>query len=118
MGVAAAACSCSVVGVAGPGVGAGGVLGPVDEGCAELLVAAAPVGDVEVFAGLSGRGGDTGRGGERCGVGEAGTTVADFGQQGGGADRARPGEGLEDDAVRVGQQGFLDPGLELVLFPS
>src|SRR4051812_38097848 len=113
--VAAAAGSGPVIGVPGPGVGAWGVLCPVHEGCAELLVAATAVGDVEVFAGLPCGGCDAGSGGQGCGVGEPGAAVADLGQQGGCADNAGAGQGLKDRTVRVGQEGFLDPGLELLL---
>src|SRR5690625_2123223 len=105
VGMVLAAGDGVVVDLRGPGVSAAGVAGEVADGVAEFLVDRPSVGDSLVFAGLFGRGGDTGQTGQGSGVGEPPADVADLGEQPGGAHGAAAGQGLED--VGVGVQGEL-----------
>jgi hypothetical protein len=103
VGVVAASGAGLVVEVGGPGVGVAGVAGEVGEGIAQLLVGGPAEGDGPDLAGLSGGGRDTGQGGEAVAGGEPAACVADLGEQPGGADAARAGQGLEDGRVGGGR---------------
>ena len=105
VGVIVSAGAGAVVEVGGPGVGSSAVAGKVADRVAELFVGGPTESDVCDLARLAGRGGDPGQAGQRFGGGVAGAAVADLGEQSGGAEAARAGQGGED--VRVGVDGEL-----------
>src|SRR5271169_6776473 len=110
--VVVASGSGAPVEVGGPRVGSAGVAGEVADGVAQLFVAGPTEADGAYFAGLAGRGGDTGQAHQRLGGGELGAAVADFGEQSGSADAAGAGQAGEDVRVDVRGQLGLDVGGE------
>ena len=99
------------------GVGSPGVAGEVADGVAQLFVAGPAESDRAHLAGLSGGGGDAGQAGQRFGGGESGATVADLGEQSGGAHGAGAGQAGEDVRVGVGVEllgDLLGEGLDLL----
>src|SRR5262245_49177046 len=103
--VVVAASDGSAVKVGGPGVGTAGVAGEVADGVAELLVGSPAEADGAVLTRLASAGRDAGEAGQGLRRREAGTAVADLGQQARGADAAGAGQAGED--VAVGVQGEL-----------
>src|SRR5271166_2989512 len=110
--VVVASGSGALVEVGGPRVGSAGVAGELADGVAQLFVAGPTEADGAYFAGLAGRGGDTGQAHQRLGGGELGAAVADFGEQSGSADAAGAGQAGEDVRVDVCGQLGLDLGGE------
>ena len=88
VGVVVPAGSGALVEVFGPGVGSAAVSGEVAQCVAEFFVGGPAEGDGFCFAGLAGRGGDSGQAGQRVGGGEPAAGVADLGEQPGGAQGA------------------------------
>jgi hypothetical protein len=101
LGVVVASVAGALVEVGGPGVGVSAVAGEVAYGVTELFVAGPAERDGAEFAGLSGRGCGSGEADERFGGREAGSAVADLGEQSGGSDSAAAGQAGEDVAVGV-----------------
>ena len=107
-----AAGSGSVVEVGGPGVGQSGFGGEGGDGVAQLLVAGPADPDGPESAGLPGGGGCADQAGQRCGRGEAGSAVADLGQEPGCPEAAGPGQAGEDVGVGVVIELPVDQGGE------
>lgn len=93
VGVVAAAPAGAGVDVGGPGALVAGVVGEAGEGGAQALVAGPSPADAAGLAALVGDGGDAGLGGELVVGLEASAHVAELGEDLGGADPARAGEG-------------------------
>ena len=96
-----------------PRAGADGVLGKVDQGLAQLLVACPAEGDDVVLARGTRRGHCASQCGQGLGAGKASPAVADLGQQRRCAHGASPRQALEDGSIGMQGQLFTDVGLEL-----
>src|ERR1035438_5654395 len=111
VGMGVPAGSMLVVEAVCPRVGTHRVLGEVEDGVAQLLVAGPAEGDHVQLARAPRRGHRAGEGGQGFRAGEAGSAVADLGQQGSSADAAGAGQALEDETV--GMEGELLTDLRL-----
>src|SRR5438270_9599543 len=107
-----ASLTSSPVDVLRPGTRLHAVLGEIDEGLSELLVAASTERHMPVFAGGARRRSDAGRCGERRLIGEPLSAVPDLRKEQRRAVRTGPRERGEDHPVRVQLEGLSDPLVE------
>src|SRR5271166_1187866 len=117
VGMVVAAGDGAVVEIGRPDVGVAGVAGEVGDCVAQLFVTGPTESDRAHLAGLSSGGGDASEAGQRFGGGKSGTTVADLGEQSGGAHGAGAGQAGEDVRVGVGVEllgDLLGEGLNLL----